>query len=937
MLTYDQHTIRLAPDRQPNLDACMQAAAPNLRGALARLRALSEEGLADMETWPLTLSHTGAARLTPAEAAALGLPPASPLVLRLDQRGIFPDISVSMRWQRPTGAPAHGVERVGSILRIAGREAWLPDPLHEIAEAVTALSEADDDDARMRAVLRLKDVLPEQTTASVQSPGALLSLRLVYADAFTLDLADGDEPELIPFLRRNPADLDDPGDNAALPDAQQDQFRGRFNQFTAARGRYALGGGTYVVLSKPLQEALQVVREVQSHSATGKREFFRNPRPLIAARLGEAYNSTVIENLFRETKGYSDRVLGLGLWQPKVLPWVQRPGGNWFGPEDGAPSALGLRVGDRSLRIATEQVAPAVSAVESAVAAQRPRATIATLDGQVELPATESTLSAVRALRDAITPTASRDAAREKEPIEALLILDGVDDDSLFTPAARHRPTQLSASPPMLLATSLKLHQEQGLTWLCTAWNSGAPGVLLADDMGLGKTLQVLAFMATLRDEMRAGTIPAKPMLIVAPTGLLANWEAEHDRHLHAPGLGRLARAFGTGLKQFAGPGKRMEPALLQGLDWVLTTYETLRDNQAAFADVPFALIAFDEAQKIKNPGVQMTHAAKGMNADFAIAMTGTPVENRLADLWCILDTVHPGLLGPLKAFSQAYEASTEPEKLAELRRLLEQGRDRLTAPMLRRLKIDHLKGLPEKRERRAQRRMPEAQADAYRLAIAGARTISAPSAKLIALQSIRRISLHPDPDAPLPDADYIGRSARLSACFDVLDEVAHHREKALIFLDDLSMQANLAALIQRRYRLPSAPLLINGGVAGLDRQRRVDRFQNGGSEFDVMILSPRAGGVGLTLTAATHVIHLSRWWNPAVEDQCTDRAYRIGQNRPVTVHTLLALLPGAEDDSFDVRLDDLLSRKRRLSRELLQPPAGGDQDRDELFQRVVG
>lgn len=168
-----------------------------------------------------------------------------------------------------------------------------------------------------------------------------------------------------------------------------------------------------------------------------------------------------------------------------------------------------------------------------------------------------------------------------------------------------------------------------------------------------------------------------------------------------------------------------------------------------------------------------------------------------------------------------------------------------------------------------------------------------------------------------------------------MLDDVAAKGERAPVFLDSLAMHAQLAALVQRRYRLPAAPLRINGGVAAADRQKHVDAFQ-AGRGFDAMILSPRAGGVGLALAAATHVIHLSRWWNPAIEDQCTDRADRIGQTRPVSMHLLLALFPGREVESFDRKVDELLGRKRSPSRDLLQAPAESDADRDALFDGVV-
>ncbi len=166
---------------------------------------------------------------------------------------------------------------------------------------------------------------------------------------------------------------------------------------------------------------------------------------------------------------------------------------------------------------------------------------------------------------------------------------------------------------------------------------------------------------------------------------------------------------------------------------------------------------------------------------------------------------------------------------------------------------------------------------------------------------------------------------------------VAERREKALVFLEDLDFQARLAGVFQRRYDLPRAPLIISGQVAGPRRQERVDAFQNAPAGFDLMLLTPRAAGVGLTLTAANHVIHLSRWWNPAVEDQCTDRVHRIGQTRPVTVHVPLALLAEAEDRSFDGNLHALLTRKRELAAGLLAAPGATAEDEAALLRTTVG
>jgi SNF2 family DNA or RNA helicase len=491
---------------------------------------------------------------------------------------------------------------------------------------------------------------------------------------------------------------------------------------------------------------------------------------------------------------------------------------------------------------------------------------------------------------------------------------------------------------PTGLASRLKHHQSEGLDWLQKAWKSGRPGVLLADDMGLGKTFQSLAFLLWLREGMASGVVERAPILVVAPTGLLENWRAEHDRHLSTPGLGQCVQAYGRALANIRKVSPEGRPGIdveaLRQADWVLTTYETLRDYDRDFGQVRFSALLFDEAQKIKTPGVRVTDAAKAMNAEFRLALTGTPVENRLADLWCITDAVHPACLGDLKTFSSSYEKDPDLERLQLLKASLDVWHGGRAPLLLRRLKEDKLPDLPRPIQRVSEAVMSGTQLAQYEEAVEDARKIKKPGAVLEVLQRMRAISLHPGGNST-SDNDFIGASARMRIAFDALDTIASRRERALIFLDDLDLQARLVGIIQRRYGMAAPPMIINGSVDGAARQARVDRFQVGPNEFDVMILSPRAGGVGLTLTHANHVIHLSRWWNPAVEDQCTGRVVRIGQTRDVEVHIPIALLPQGRA-SFDQNLHALLERKRRLMRNALLPPNATEADRNELFQATI-
>jgi superfamily II DNA or RNA helicase len=436
-------------------------------------------------------------------------------------------------------------------------------------------------------------------------------------------------------------------------------------------------------------------------------------------------------------------------------------------------------------------------------------------------------------------------------------------------------------------------------------------------------------------------------VLIVAPTGLLANWKREIEQHLAPGALGPVVSAYGAGLnrsREEIGRDIELGRAAIDGDAWsqagvVLTTFETMRDYHLSFARQPFSAIIYDEAQKLKNPASQMTRAGKTLNARFQLAMTGTPVENRLQDLWSVFDVIHPGLLGSSKAFESSYPAS-DPDKLRELNAVLTEASDTRPALLLRRMKDDCLPGLPAKHIHPLPLAMPRPQAEAYERVIQramAARGTGKRGHMLEILHMLRGVSLHPY--AP-EDAtgSYFEESARLQSTFETLDAIKAKGEKTLIFCESLAMQALLAAEIRRRYGLGHDVLRIHGGVTGDARQAAVEQFQRRASGFDVMILSPKAGGVGLTLTAANHVIHLSRWWNPAVEDQATDRVFRIGQSRDVHVYLPQSLHPDPAigPTSLDLKLDALMTRKRELSRGLLIP--GEDEaDTSTLFEDVLG
>lgn len=916
----------------------LEHAPANSRMALARLTDWSLDEQIQVDVDSVRIPHAIAATLTEVQAQSLSLPGAPPFAMHLEHDGTFdqPAFRFALTWRRnfqPVTA-----QRTGSILKVGQHSYRLSEPMYQLCEAVDAFNAAPPEqvEARFLVWARIQPYLDQR--ADVQASNYLQQTRIAHATRFSIhiDGAPGD-PVIEPVLY-GPASPDDPespepveGAHEAeplLPKRYQDTFaRERFTANPEVRTRYALGDGWYAVLDDALKTALSEVRRVQGSSPEARRKFARNPQAWLREKLGDSLDEAALDSLFTVTDQYSERVAQMGIWEKPIVPWFKPTGNNWLPTE--LPETIPLQIAGHTLSLNPNE---ALSLLAGLRTAQEQGLVSIEFQGET-FPVTPETVATVeRACAEAAEskkteptsakpdPAKNAEAGCSEEPLPASNL-----SEMAYEAAKRPRSTRLPPGLPDALQTMLKPHQETGLNWLQSAYVAGHPGVLLADDMGLGKTLQALSLLVWLSKAQ----LRSKPLMVVAPTGLLKNWEQEANLHFKGSALGAPYLAYGR---------NPVVAERLRDAAWVLTTYETIRNREQAFAGIAFGAVVFDEMQKIKSPDSHLTKCALTLNVDFVIGMTGTPVENRLADLWCLMDRTWPGLLPELKQFSNYYEKDASPERNRELKDKMLQGRGSEPPIMLRRMKYEHLPGLPNRKFESARVTMPAIQAQAYDKVLADARGREDRGWMLQALQQLRGVCLHPvhpDQSGHIGDDDYIAQSARLAASFGVLDEVHAKKRKALIFVELLAMQDKLAGLIQRRYRLRDLPMIISGDVSGAERQKRVDRFQADTGSFDVMILSPKAGGVGITLTAANHVIHLSRWWNPAVEDQCSDRIYRIGQTREVWVHCPLAIHPRLGDGSFDVKLDALLGRKRQMSQELLAPPTITDQDMKELWQQV--
>ena len=866
-----------------------------LAAAVAVLDVLLDEGGATLADDGIRLTNSAVACMNANHASLLGIPPDVPFTLEINHRGTIDQFGfhVDVGFLGAALQPVHGAVRIGSLLKFAGQSYRIPHQLYRILEASDDLNEAGDDaESRFRAWAEIQFFALGDAAAVTRPDPYVRNIRVLRAGAFALDVragADGFEfdpvlypPSVLPADAETAVQRVWTAADALLSHDLQEIFaHRRFRALPDCRTRYPLDRGWYVTIDPNLRKALVIVRELQDADAGTRRQFVRNPRAVLRDRLEGILTESELEAVFVETEEFGTIIQDIGVWTPSRLLPAERIGEQWLPDVPGTSAA---------------------------------------------------------------TASDARNLAVEDTAAPPVLVINPAQVSERFHPVLRPRSDGGAPAIPSGLRTVLKPHQAEGIAWLQEAWRKGEPGALLADDMGLGKTLQALSFLVWVHEVRRQSSHARYPALICAPVGLLINWKTELERHFAGGVLGDVEMLFGARVRELRRTRGKELGAGVAGLDTsplkragvVLTTYETIRDCQHSLGAVRFDGVVFDEAQKIKTPGALVTHAAKSLNSDFVLTMTGTPIENRLADLWCIVDTASPGRLGDVGSFTQKYESNPDPEDLRHLKASLTDTTDDRPPLMLRRLKADRLEGLPAKTEHVHACEMPDLQATAYTQAVLRARSAQGPGRMLSALHELRMISLHPHGPAAPGGREFAECSARLKKALEVMDAVAEQHEKILVFLESLEMQPVLAGVIQQRYRLRRTPMLINGSVHGVERQRRVDEFQASGNGFDAIILSPRAGGVGITLTEANHVIHLTRWWNPAVEDQCTDRVHRIGQQRPVQVHIVQAVHPVFGEASFDVTLHRLLTKKRALSREMLMPTTETDDDVRDLYSQTI-
>lgn len=839
----------------------------------------------------------------------LGIPDKYNKSIRLRSEGTLNNSDFKYKIEFLTYVPDGEIllyERNENILSIGNKEYFLSDAQYKLVSMVDSFNAEDEtlktSDYNFRRFAEIKALA---ILSDCELDSYLQNENVFAPDKIKLEIGCDDEGFTI-----------DP----SIEMEGNEKFQKTFDRMRKIQGVYPVAkesGERIRVVLKPEQK-----KDLEFLKKTGGRHKTREEMDEIIQHSTEYFDP----DQFDLSEFYSDRVIEIGVYKPKFYPFICPYKSCWIA------GATIETPGNGTTRITIddgEELASLKSAIEDAV--DKNSHVISFKDTELDLE--DAKFLAEMAEKQLRQPQKPIDEDLEKQGRKVLIIEDNAEElgfvanDSIIEKEDKYT---LFQNPYLKDGLSLKTHQEEGVAWLQHLYNSKASGCLMADDMGLGKTLQILYFI----DWHSRKYVHHKPYLIVAPISLLENWENEYDRFFKSPHM-NISRLTSRDVPRHF---KKSVVDWMQGLDIILTNYESLRNAQLNFCAVEFDVVALDEAQKIKSPGTLVTNAAKALKANFKIAMTGTPVENTLLDLWCIMDFCVPGLLGNAKAFAAKYQNPLRNEDV-DVVALGNEVHKQLGIYFMRRLKKDAAKDLPSKIELKQRVYMPTVQEDAYVEALN--RYVSGLQPNMLStITKIKYISEHPylfEPELLYQNSkEVIIASARLQSTIMFLDEIQTKNEKVIIFAERKETQKMLQRICRERYGIVSK--IINGDTptsgSKQSRQIAIDEFQSEAG-FNIIIMSPIAAGMGLNVTAANHVIHYSRHWNPAKENQATDRAYRIGQTKDVYVYYPMAI---SEDfRSFDESLDELLSNKTSLATSTIFPTERVEVKPDELGQMLFG
>lgn len=884
-----------------------------------------------------------------------GLVPFAPWALQVESSGSpgFPDFAYRYHFVGAHG-PLFPIRRgcfvaLGGIIRRLDRSAFA------LVEAIDAFMNVPGDERTGGdAFIRFAQIRDLAEEVGAQLDSFLLRERVVVPPDVELDIIPEKDGRIsfAPLVAGVPAHA----------------LRHAFFAGAAAEGLYSVddgaGGRIRVVFNAQQREVLRRMQRARHLGGAEKAEALRDPQRYFDG-VGDAINLT----------GYGARVKGIGDFPFVVRPYIHGSSTGIFDDPDRPEHTNAWKPGIRcEYADGSSKDVPFGSRAEAREfciraddAANRGSATLEWKGKTIPLNA--ELRRAAHDLARQVNAAAKSGGAPPSKPGKFLLILQNNGSLEYEEPTPDHEDGEAVQLPKDLQIEQLKPHQLEGLAWMQRALRGGKRGCLLADDMGLGKTLQTLCFLAWYIEQghIAPGSTdlarpPWNPILIVAPLTLIEAETWQKDARHFFRGMGRVFQPW-TVLRQAelkalrTAEGSETEkggPVLdlhaLRRYRVIFTNYETVTRYQHSFAALRdgLSILVCDEAQEAKTPDTKISHALKSLAPRFRIACTGTPVETRLLDLWNIVDLLQPGrLLGTAKEFSKQFEAPLQdgPEAgsaaLTQLRNALRVGRP--SSWILRREKTQ-LSDFPLKHEKRLTCELSEPQRSQHLDLVSKVSRAGDGGHPLQVLGYLMRLYQHPalvPRYEPLAPAEALAQAPKLRALVAELEKIRRKGEKALIFTRTLDMQQILQTVLGAHFGIEVG--IVNGAVprAGDTQHSResrksiLERFQTE-SGFGAIVLSPDVAGVGLTLTEANHVFHYGRWWNPARESQATDRAYRLGQTRPVWVYYLVARDPRREFETFDEKLDSLLARRRQLANDFLAPSPPEDTLRSELYKAVT-
>ena len=816
----------------------------------------------------------------------------------------------------------------GCVYKIRGEVFIVHREYYKLIETIDQINNAGKNlDTRFSHLDNLKTLLPEDV---IHQDGFISDIEFYRVESFGLDIFDEKNFEIAPEIRVE--------NNILIPSSISEGFKKEFSKGRAGQGRKI--DNCYVVYSDNIKKCFNLIKRVNQENVSEKRGFFHNPKKYfknaLSNNLDENKIDQILENIFIENKHWkSQRIVCLGEWIPKAgcyLPdrnseveWIPKDIVS-LPLQDDKEKDYFIHVQPTEMKILIEQMKTKHEKGETHMVFNDQILPI----NEDSIKRIENSFDSLKKISSDLSTNLSSSEKKEKSMEQKMvpIIRDNIDD--LIYEKKKQEPFPFDKKLPCDIP--LYKHQEEGVSWLQESFLKRKPGVILADDMGLGKTLQILSFLIWIKMLCKENNnLERRPFLIVAPKALLENWQDEHNKHLKGE-LGNAFRGYGKNLLKKS-RGQIID--YLNSSDWTITTYETLRNKERFFREIHWGVIVFDEAQKIKNPNSFLSDMAKAMSSDFSIASTGTPIENSLIDFWCISDCVYPKKFGLLKDFSRKFCKNN-----SDLRSLRQEALTGAPPFLIKRWKDDVLTGkdkLPKKEIKIYDDRMgyqiSGIQKKAYDAIIEKAQNKQYKN-PLEALHELKRYSLFVD--ERVSEIEFEDQNIKIKIMCKILKTIKEKKEKVLIFTQTKRLQKKLISFLKDKFSMDNDPLLINGETSSEKRKGIVDDFYKRKEGFDILIVSPKAGGVGLTITCANHVIHLERWWNPAVEDQCTDRVYRIGQNKNVFVHIPMAIHPEYKETSFDMSLHKLLENKRKKARDVIVVTELDEQDKGAFVSEVA-